>query len=107
MPIRRRCSSATTTLQRNSTGCLARVRSPHSPPMSRQQAIERAERYFDGGGFLADLGRRVAIRTESQEPGSNGELERYLSDEMRPSFEKLGFRCRGLPNPAVTAGPVL
>jgi acetylornithine deacetylase/succinyl-diaminopimelate desuccinylase-like protein len=75
--------------------------------MSRQQAIERAERYFDGGGFVEDLGRRVAIRTESQEPGSRSELLRYLTDEMQPSLSGLGFRCRVLPNPVVTAGPFL
>ncbi|HEV8095610.1 MAG TPA: M20/M25/M40 family metallo-hydrolase, partial [Burkholderiales bacterium] len=75
--------------------------------MSRQQAIERAERYFDGGGFVEELGRRVAIRTESQEPQSKPELERYLVEEMEPSLRRLGFLCRVLPNPAVTAGPFL
>ena len=75
--------------------------------MSREQAIERAERYFDSGGFFEDLGRRVAIRTESQEPGSKKELERYLTDEMQPSLSRLGFQCRVLPNPVLTAGPFL
>ena len=75
--------------------------------MSREQAIERAERYFDGGGFVEELGRRVAIRTESQEPQSKPELERYLVEEMEPSLRRLGFRCRVLPNPVVTAGPFL
>jgi len=75
--------------------------------VSREQAIERAERYFDGGGFVEELGRRVAIRTESQEPQSKPELERYLVEEMEPSLRRLGFRCRVLPNPVVTAGPFL
>ncbi len=68
--------------------------------MSREQAIARAERYFDGGGFFADLARRVAIPTESQNPERREELRRYLEEEMRPSFERLGFRCRVLENPA-------
>ena len=68
--------------------------------MSREQAIARAERYFDDGGFFADLGRRVAIPTESQNPDRRAELARYLTGEMQPSFERLGFRCRVLDNPA-------
>ena len=54
--------------------------------MSREQAIQHAERYFDGGGFFEDLSRRVAIRTVSQEAGSGSELQRYLADEMQPSL---------------------
>ena len=75
--------------------------------MSREQAIERAERYFDGGGFVEELGRRVAIRTESQEPGSQSELQRYLTDEMQPSLNRLGFLGRILRNPAEIGGPFL
>jgi acetylornithine deacetylase/succinyl-diaminopimelate desuccinylase-like protein len=75
--------------------------------MSREQAIARAEAYFDDGGFLADLARRVAIPTESQNPDRGPDLARYLSGEMQPSFERLGFRCRILDNPAPGGGPFL
>jgi acetylornithine deacetylase/succinyl-diaminopimelate desuccinylase-like protein len=75
--------------------------------MSREQAIARAERYFDDGGFFSDLARRVAIPTESQNPERREDLERYLLDEMRPSLERLGFRCRVLENPAAIGGPFL
>ncbi len=75
--------------------------------MSRQAAIANAERYFDCGGFLAELARRVAIPTESQNPERAGELERYLSAELQPALEKLGLRCRILPNPAQKGGPFL
>ena len=34
--------------------------------MTRESAISRATRHFDEGKFIADLTRRVAIRTESQ-----------------------------------------
>jgi acetylornithine deacetylase/succinyl-diaminopimelate desuccinylase-like protein len=75
--------------------------------VSREQAIQRAERYFDQGEFFADLARRIAIPTESQNPQRRTELARYLSTEMRPSFERLGFRCRILENPAASGGPFL
>jgi len=75
--------------------------------MARQAAIAHAERYFDDGGFFADLARRVAIPTESQNPGRGAELVRYLEAEMRPSLEQLGFRCRVLDNPLAGNGPFL
>ena len=75
--------------------------------MSRDRAIAHAERYFDEGGFFADLARRVAIPTESQNPDRGADLARYLSAEMQHSFEKLGFKCRVLPNPLAKYGPFL
>jgi acetylornithine deacetylase/succinyl-diaminopimelate desuccinylase-like protein len=75
--------------------------------MSRELAISHAERYFDDGGFFADLARRVAIPTESQNPERQPELGRYLTGEMQPSFERLGFRCRLLANPIGGRGPFL
>jgi acetylornithine deacetylase/succinyl-diaminopimelate desuccinylase-like protein len=75
--------------------------------MSREQAIAHAERYFDGGGFFADLARRVAIPTESQNPARGAELARYLEAEMQPSLERLGFTCRILENPLPKGGPFL
>ena len=75
--------------------------------MSREQAISRAERYFDDGGFFADLARRVAIPTESQNPERAADLARYLTGEMRPSFERLGFRCRMFDNPVGKYGPFM
>ncbi len=75
--------------------------------MSREGAIARIERYFEGGGFFEDLARRVAIPTESQEPARRGELRRYLSDEMQPGLEALGFACRIHENPVARGGPFL
>ncbi len=37
--------------------------------MSREGAIRRIGEYFERGGFFDDLARRVAIHTESQDPG--------------------------------------
>jgi len=75
--------------------------------VSREQAIQRAERHFDQGEFFADLARRVAIPTESQNPGRREDLRRYLAAEMQPSLESLGFRCRVLENSVVAGGPFL
>ncbi len=67
--------------------------------MSRANAIARAHAYFDEGGFLADLTRRVAIPSTSQEPERAGALRAYLVDEIAPTLGKLGFTCRLLDNP--------
>src|SRR5690349_1912461 len=75
--------------------------------MSRQSAIAAAEKYFDSGAFHADLGRRVAIPTESQNPERQAELERYLEVEMSESLAKLGLQSRIFPNPKGKGGPFL
>ncbi|HSE77145.1 MAG TPA: M20 family metallopeptidase [Alphaproteobacteria bacterium] len=75
--------------------------------MSRERAVANAERYFDDGAFVEELARRVAIPTESQNPERREALTTYLSDEMQPSLEKLGFRCRILANPIAAGGPFL
>jgi acetylornithine deacetylase/succinyl-diaminopimelate desuccinylase-like protein len=65
--------------------------------MSRAAAIARAHAYFDGGQFLADLKRRVAIPSTSQEPERAEALRRYL-DEIAASLTPLGFTSRVLAN---------
>ena len=67
--------------------------------MSRTNAIARAHAYFDDGSFLADLTRRVAIPSSSQEPERANALRSYLVDEMVPTLAQLGFTCRVLDNP--------
>jgi acetylornithine deacetylase/succinyl-diaminopimelate desuccinylase-like protein len=75
--------------------------------MSRSAAIQGAEKYFDGGGFLADLGRRVAIPTESQNPARAAELAAYLETEMSESLARLGMTSRIFPNPTGAPNPFL
>src|ERR1700689_176205 len=67
--------------------------------MSRAAAIARAHAYFDDGGFLTDLTRRVAIPSSSQEPERAGALRAYLADEIVPVLTRLGFVGRVLHNP--------
>ncbi len=67
--------------------------------MSRQKAIDAATKYFDDGSFLADLQRRVAIPTESQNPERAGALKDYTEGEMRNTLTKLGFTCTSMSEP--------
>ena len=66
--------------------------------MGRSAAIARAHGYFDSGTFVADLRRRVAIASTSQEPDRAGELNRYLDEEMKPALAALGFAARVFDN---------
>jgi acetylornithine deacetylase/succinyl-diaminopimelate desuccinylase-like protein len=75
--------------------------------MSRQSAIARAERHFDDGAFAADLARRVAYRTESQVAESRPFLAEYLTREIGPAFERMGFAVAILANPVPDGGPLL
>ena len=67
--------------------------------MSRDKAVARAEAHFDSGAFKADLARRVAIPTESQNPERATALARYIEEEMRPTLEDMGFTCEILHQP--------
>ena len=75
--------------------------------MTRSQALALSARHFDEGHFLATLSRRVAIRTESQEPAGAPILQAYLCEEIGPELERLGFTIRVLPNPQAGGGPFL
>ena len=67
--------------------------------MTRADAIARIESYFDDGGYFADLSRRIAIPTESQEIERRPDLHRYLTDEIGPSLDRLGFSTAVHANP--------
>jgi len=75
--------------------------------MTREAAIERAERYFDAGRFRDDLARRIAFRTESQVPESRPQLGVYLERELAPAFQRMGYATVILPNPLAHGGPFL
>ncbi len=75
--------------------------------MSRQDAIDLATAYFDQGHFRSLLERRVALTTESQEPGRDEILKSYLTDELVPALLPLGFECGIVPNPLPGGAPFL
>jgi len=74
---------------------------------SRESAIALALAAHDSGRFLADLDRRVAYRTESQEPTQADALHAYLEREIAPSLRRLGFETRVVRNPDRAEAPVL
>jgi acetylornithine deacetylase/succinyl-diaminopimelate desuccinylase-like protein len=75
--------------------------------LTRDTAIQNAASQYDSGRFLADLKRRVAYRTESQEADSGARLRSYLDDELTPLLTQYGFSCRIVDNPQPGAGPFL
>ncbi len=75
--------------------------------MTRDATIARARAYFDDGGFEADLARRVAIASTSQEDAGRPELRRYLADEIAPVLAALGFSAEIVDNPEEGGPPFL
>ncbi len=73
----------------------------------RAGALAAAEAHFASGDFVRDLARRVAIRTESQQPDSGPALHAYLADELAPSLAALGFVSTIHANPVPPYGPLL
>lgn len=67
--------------------------------MSRQQAVDAAENYFYDGSFLSDLQARVAIDSVSQDDQHYPQLEQYLTTQIVPVLESLGFSWEILENP--------
>jgi acetylornithine deacetylase/succinyl-diaminopimelate desuccinylase-like protein len=75
-------------------------------PTPRERAIALAFDIFDSGEFYADLSRRVAFHTESQN-GPNPALAAYLAEEVSDTLARLGFTARVIENPAAGGPPFL
>ncbi|MFN4101221.1 MAG: M20/M25/M40 family metallo-hydrolase, partial [Pararhodobacter sp.] len=73
----------------------------------RTTAIDEASALARDGRFLSILRDRVAVPTESQNEERLGDLYRYLTDQIAPALEPLGFDCRILDNPVEGGGPFL
>ena len=72
----------------------------------RADAIARVREHLHSGAFLAELGRRVDYRTESQNPGSGEALRAYLVEDLQPAFAALDFSTRLIESPS-GRGPYL
>jgi acetylornithine deacetylase/succinyl-diaminopimelate desuccinylase-like protein len=70
------------------------------------EAIAAARGHLHSGAFLAELGRRVAYQTESQNPERRGALRAYLEQELQPAFAQLEFATRLIESPS-GKGPYL
>lgn len=84
-----------------------RPASPIAAADARARVLTDADAWFDAGGLFDVLARRVAVPTESQEPGRAEALDGYLRHEIVPALDALGFDCEIVPNPAANAGPML
>src|SRR5258706_2249596 len=80
---------------------------PGEQSVNRSETIDRALEWFDSGAFLRELDRRVGFRTESQEAARGAELSAYLTDEMIPTLQALGFTTHIIANPIAGFGPFL
>src|SRR5260370_36038494 len=74
--------------------------------MARADAIARAREHLHSGTFLAELDRRVAYRTESQNPERRDALRAYLEEELQPAFTQLDFSTSLVESPT-GKGPYL
>jgi acetylornithine deacetylase/succinyl-diaminopimelate desuccinylase-like protein len=74
--------------------------------MTRADAVARARQYLHSGSFLAELDRRVAFQTESQNPERGDALRAYLEQELQPAFSELDFTTRLIESPS-GKGPYL
>ncbi len=78
-----------------------------SAPTTRSAVLDAASAYFDDGRLFADLRRRIAFRTESDTGAPTPSLDAYLSEELLPPLEALGFDCEIFANPDPRGGPFL
>jgi acetylornithine deacetylase/succinyl-diaminopimelate desuccinylase-like protein len=74
---------------------------------SREDAVARALTFYDGDGFRDRLAKFVAIRSTSQDPGHEADVQHYLQDAIRPWLEQMGFTVAVHPNPRAGFGPIL
>lgn len=77
----------------------------------RPALLAAAAAHLDSGDFATTLAKRVAWKTESQNPAAMPLLRGYLTDEIAPVLTALGFDCQVHDNPLqhtlAGAGPLL
>lgn len=75
--------------------------------VGRAEALAAAAAHLDSGAFEADLARRVAIRSASQDADAGPALHAYLAGELVPTLAALGFTHTLHANPVAGGGPFL
>lgn len=75
--------------------------------ISRDQTLQSAGHWFDDGGLFRELADRVACHTESQDPSRGQALADYLTGQLQPALQAMGFDCEILTNPSGQGGPML
>jgi acetylornithine deacetylase/succinyl-diaminopimelate desuccinylase-like protein len=74
---------------------------------SRESVLAAAAAHLDSGAFEAELARRVAIRSASQDADAGPALHAYLADDLVPALAALGFTHTIHANPVAGGGPFL
>jgi acetylornithine deacetylase/succinyl-diaminopimelate desuccinylase-like protein len=77
------------------------------PSETRADLARRAGDFIRGTDFIDRLSRRVARRTESQAPGNGPAASAYLSEEIIPELDELGFDSTIHDNPESDEHPLL
>ncbi len=75
--------------------------------MTREELMQAAVDYMASGAFLETLARRVSYPTESLVAERAPQIMAYLTEEMVPSLQALGFECRIVDNPVPGKWPFL
>jgi acetylornithine deacetylase/succinyl-diaminopimelate desuccinylase-like protein len=73
----------------------------------RTAALDLAAHRFDSGAFEERLARLVSVKSTSHDPRFLSEMERYVTDEMTPWLEQMGFAVEVHPNTVPGIGPIL
>jgi acetylornithine deacetylase/succinyl-diaminopimelate desuccinylase-like protein len=74
---------------------------------NRDAVTKEAAKRARDGRFLSVLRDWVAVPTESQNEERLPDLYRYLTEQIVPTLEPMGFTCRILDNPVPEGGPFL
>ncbi|WP_420414870.1 M20 family metallopeptidase [Roseibium sp.] len=74
---------------------------------TREAAIDAVSKYFDDGGFQAELADLVSVQTSSREEEHRDDLMRYQNVVMRQRFEDMGFSVEIHPNDVLDRAPFL
>src|ERR1700761_6947859 len=74
--------------------------------MTRTDAVARAREMLHSGEFLGELDRRVAYRTESQNPERRDAWRAHLVGGVHPAFSTMDFRTTLIESPT-GKGPYL
>ena len=74
---------------------------------ARTDLARSAGEFVRSNGFIERLSRRVARRTESQAPGGGPAALAYLSEELVPELDELGFASTIHDNPESDEHPLL
>lgn len=75
--------------------------------ITREELMQAASDYMASGAFLETLARRVSYPTESLVAERAPQIMAYLTEEMVPSLQALGFECRIVDNPVAGKWPFL